>query len=131
MNCNTRNYQAHGGSEWVIGGKLTFLESAEIDGLSRLVSEALTPTENVPLSEATTVASLKETVNALLSALKAAGFMNTEQVINFTIRYRPDVKPGMWVLFQGEKWNISTLGEYSFRKKYLGLKASIAKGVSG
>ena len=57
--------------------------------------------------------------------------MNTEQVVNFTIRYRPDVKPGMWVLFQGEKWNISTLGEYSFRKKYLGLKANIAKGVSG
>ena len=62
---------------------------------------------------------------------RSADVMNTEQVVNFTIRYRPDVKPGMWVLFQGEKWNISTLGEYSFRKKYLGLKASIAKGVSG
>ena len=78
MNCNTRNYQAHGGSEWVIGGKLTFLESAEVEGLSHLVSEALIPTENVPLSEATTVASLKETVNALLSALKAAGFMKAD-----------------------------------------------------
>ena len=62
---------------------------------------------------------------------RGADVMNTEAVVNFTIRYRPDVKPGMWVLFQGEKWNISTLGEYSFRKKYLGLKASIAKGVSG
>lgn len=62
---------------------------------------------------------------------RSADVMNTEQVINFTIRYRSDVKPGMWVLFQDEKWNISTLGEYSFRKKYLGLKASIAKGVSG
>lgn len=57
--------------------------------------------------------------------------MNTEQVINFTIRYRSDVKPGMWVKFRGEKWNITTLGEYSFAKTYLGLKASIAKGVSG
>ena len=56
---------------------------------------------------------------------------NTERGIWFTIRWRSDVQPGMWVLFQGEKWNISTLGEYSFRKKYLGLKASIAKGVSG
>ncbi len=62
---------------------------------------------------------------------RSADVMNTEQVINFTIRYRSDVKPGMWVLFQDEKWNISTLGEYSFRKKYLGLKASIAKGVGG
>lgn len=62
---------------------------------------------------------------------RSADVMNTEQVINFTIRYRSDVKPGMWVLFQDKKWNISTLGEYSFRKKYLGLKASIAKGVGG
>ena len=78
MNCNTRNFHSHGGSEWVIGGKLTFLESAEVEGLSRLVSEALTPAENVPASEAATVASLKETVNALLTALKAAGFMKAD-----------------------------------------------------
>ena len=43
---------------------------------------------------------------------RAADVMNTEQVINFTIRYRRDVKPGMWVKFQDEKWIISTLGEY-------------------
>lgn len=78
MNCNTRNFHAHGGSEWVIGGKLTFLESAEVEGLSRLVSEALMPAENVPASEAATVASLKETVNALLASLKAAGFMKSD-----------------------------------------------------
>ncbi|MBP5461867.1 MAG: phage head closure protein [Lachnospiraceae bacterium] len=62
---------------------------------------------------------------------RSADVMNAEAVINFTIRYRNDIKPGMWVLWQGEKWAISTLGEYSFRKTYLGLKASIAKGVSG
>ena len=62
---------------------------------------------------------------------RSAYVMNTEAVINFTIRYRPDIKPGMWVLFQGKKWYISTLGEYSFQKTYLGLKASIAEGVSG
>ena len=44
---------------------------------------------------------------------------------------RRDVKPGMWVYFNGDKWIISTLGEYQFRRTYLGLKASIAKGVSG
>jgi SPP1 family predicted phage head-tail adaptor len=62
---------------------------------------------------------------------RAADAMNAEAVINFTIRYRSDIKPGMWVLFQGDKWNISTLGEYGFKRAYLGLKASIAKGVSG
>ena len=49
---------------------------------------------------------------------RAADVMNTEQVINFTIRYRRDVKPGMWVKFQDEKWIISTLGEYSFKRTY-------------
>jgi len=62
---------------------------------------------------------------------RAADTMNTEGVANFTIRYRKDIKPGMWILFNDEKWNISTLGEYSFKKTWLGLKASIAKGVSG
>ena len=62
---------------------------------------------------------------------RAADVMNTEQVINFTIRYRNDIKPGMWVRFRGEKWDISTLGEYAFKRTYLGLKASLSKGVSG
>ena len=62
---------------------------------------------------------------------RSADVMNTEAVINFTIRYRRDVKPGMWVRFNGEKWDISTLGEYGFAHDYLGLKASLAKGVSG
>ena len=62
---------------------------------------------------------------------RSADVMNTEAVINFTIRYREDIKPGMWVRFQGDKWNISTLGEYSFKRTYLGLKASFAMGVSG
>ena len=57
--------------------------------------------------------------------------MNTEAVVNFTIRWRKDIKPGMWVLFNDRKWNITTLGEYSFSRAYLGLKASVAEGVSG
>ena len=62
---------------------------------------------------------------------RSADVMNTEADINFTSRYRTDVKPGMWARFQGEKWNISTLGEYQFKRTYLGLKASLSKGVSG
>ena len=62
---------------------------------------------------------------------RAADAVNTEAVVNFTIRYRTDVKPGMWVRFRDMKWNISTLGEYGFARNYLGLKASIAEGVSG
>lgn len=62
---------------------------------------------------------------------RAADAMNADAVINFTIRYRSDVKEGMWVLFRGKKWQISTLGEYAFKGNYLGLKANISKGISG
>ena len=63
-------------------------------------------------------------------SFRAADTVNSEAVINFTIRYRDDVKPGMWVRFRGEKWIISTLGEYEYKRRYLGLKTSIVKGVS-
>ena len=39
---------------------------------------------------------------------RSADVMNTEAVVNFTIRWRNDVKPGMWVRFEDEKWDIST-----------------------
>lgn len=62
---------------------------------------------------------------------RAADELNTEQVLNFTIRHRNNIKPGMWVLWDNEKWIIRTLGQYSFRKQYLGLKADRQLGVSG
>ena len=37
---NTRNYAAHGGGEWVIGGKLTVLEGATVEGLTATASPA-------------------------------------------------------------------------------------------
>lgn len=62
---------------------------------------------------------------------RAADEMNAEAVTNFTIRYRPDIVPGMWVKFQGDKWYISVLGQHGFKRRYLGLKAAVSKGVSG
>ena len=62
---------------------------------------------------------------------RAADAKNTEQVLNFTIRYRSDIKVGMWVRFQGVKWPITTLGNYGFTRQYLGLKASMVQGVAG
>jgi len=37
---NTRNYAAHGGGEWVIGGKLTVLEGATVEGLTTTAAPA-------------------------------------------------------------------------------------------
>lgn len=62
---------------------------------------------------------------------RAADVVNAESVVNFTIRYRKDIKPGMWIDFQDKRWWITTLGEYAFTKQYLGLKASVQEGVSG
>ena len=77
-NVMTKNYHAHGGNEWVIGGKLTFLPGATVEGGAGLFGEAdpgFTQMPNQAASTATTIALLKDDLNALLSALKTAGLM--------------------------------------------------------
>ena len=101
----TRNYMAHGGNELVIGGKLTILEDAEVTGLAAnpltaatadalggikvgdgltitggvlSVTAPLTPAANQTDSTATTVATLKDDLHALLAKLKAAGLMEAD-----------------------------------------------------
>ena len=75
----TRNYHAHGGSEWVIGGKLTFLPGATIEGGDDLFgqSEPASQIAYIADSEATTIAALKDDFNALLAALRSCGLMVT------------------------------------------------------
>ena len=75
---NTRNYMAHGGDELVIGGKLTFLPGAVVEGaegLFDLPSGGAQPLPCMADSEATTVAALREDYNRLLAALRTAGLM--------------------------------------------------------
>ena len=62
MSDTTRNYHAHGGNEWVVGGKLTFLPRATVEGAEGVLSlpAAASTTAvllNLPASEATTVCS--------------------------------------------------------------------------
>ena len=74
---NTHNYFAQGGNELVIGGKLTFLPGATIEGGDDLFTPSL-PFDQiayVPDSEATTIAALKDDYNALLAALRSCGLM--------------------------------------------------------
>ena len=64
---NTKNYFAHGGNELVIGGKLTFLPGATVEGGEGLFDlPAGSPVTALPFladSEATTVAGLREDYN--------------------------------------------------------------------
>ena len=80
---NTKNYAAHGGNEWVIGGKLTFLPGATVEGLEGFLGAA--PSEEVrapyiPDSKATSAAALRDDFNRLLAALRSAGFMASEEI---------------------------------------------------
>ena len=73
-------YFAHGGNELVIGGKLTFLPGAVVEGAEGLLDlPAQTPTlEQLPFladSTATTVAQLREDYNHLLAVLRSAGIL--------------------------------------------------------
>ncbi len=74
----TKNFHAHGGNEWVVGGKLTFLPGAVVEGIDELFDQpagVFEPMPNQPVCEASTVAALRECVNTLLTSLKAAGLM--------------------------------------------------------
>ena len=74
---NSKNYFAHGGGELVIGGKLTFLDGAEVENFpgSAGGNTAAGTAPYVADSEATTVANLKNDFNALLAALRTAGVL--------------------------------------------------------
>ena len=72
---NTKNYFAHGGEQLVIGGKLTFLEGAEVENFPSGNTNS-TEAPYVADSEATTVAALKTDFNALLAALRTAGILS-------------------------------------------------------
>lgn len=78
---NTHNYFAHGGNELVIGGKLTFLPGAIIEGGDDLFgrSEPVAQIAYIADSEATTIAALKDDFNGLLAALRNAGLMASGQ----------------------------------------------------
>ena len=81
MTRSARNYFAHGGGELVIGGKLTFLPGATIEGGDDLFgqSEPAAQIAYIADSEATTIAALREDFNGLLAALRNAGLMASGQ----------------------------------------------------
>lgn len=86
MSNMARNYHAHGGSEWVIGGKLTFLPGATVEGADTLFgglpeAELIEHTPpHVPDSTVTTVAALREDFNGLLAVLREAGVLSSVSV---------------------------------------------------
>lgn len=70
---NAKNYQAQGGNEWVIGGKLTVKEGAEIEGFPYF-----SPAENQVDSVAEDINALVTDFNSLLQKLRTEGLMKEE-----------------------------------------------------
>lgn len=52
-----------------------------------------------------------------------------ERGLCFIIRWRGDIQPGMWVMWNGEKQTITKLDEYDFKRRYMKLTTVSAKGV--
>ena len=71
MSYNTKNYTEQGGEVTHFGGRVIFDEGCSIEGLPKA--------ENQAASTATTVAQLKDDINALLTKLKAAGLMAPDE----------------------------------------------------
>lgn len=72
MSYNAKNYTEQGGDVTHFGGKVIFEEGCEVEGNS------FTPAANQAASTATTVAQLKDDINALLTKLKTAGLMEAD-----------------------------------------------------
>ena len=70
MEYNSKNYQAQGGDEWVVGGKLTIEDGAKLEGFPKASNQAE--------STATTISDLKTDFNAMLEKLKSAGLMESD-----------------------------------------------------
>ena len=68
---NTKNYTEPGGEVTHIGGKLIIEEGAEVIGVPSTSKTA----DNVAASTATNVAGVRDDLNAVITALKAAGLM--------------------------------------------------------
>ncbi len=80
MNNMARNYHPHGGEEWVVGGKLTFLPGAVVEGGEGLFDQMPgSPGGQIPYledSKATSASALREDYNRLLAALRDCGLMS-------------------------------------------------------
>jgi len=74
---------ARGGRELVVGGKLTFLPGAVVEGCESLFGAVPEDNAHIPAvedSEATTVSALREDFNHLLNALREAGLISTNSM---------------------------------------------------
>ena len=67
--------------------------------------------------------------DASSSYSRAADTDITSVGLRFIIRYRSDVKEGMYVAYEGKKHQIETMGKFEHRHTYLELFTKVVEGV--
>jgi SPP1 family predicted phage head-tail adaptor len=93
----------------------------------RITFQRLTTTTNENGFEVETLEDFK-TVWAKVSNLHGreyfeAAAVQRENTVKFTIRYLPDVNPSMKILFQGRKYNITSIDNIKYQNRYMEIKA--------
>lgn len=79
MDYNAKNYTEQGGDVTHFGGRVVFENGCQIEGLPE--APTVPVAGNQAESEATTVATLKDDFNSLLSKLKASGLMAADSIV--------------------------------------------------
>jgi SPP1 family predicted phage head-tail adaptor len=101
------------------------MNPGELD--KRITFQRLTTTTNENGFEVKTLEDFK-TVWAKVSNLHGreyfeAAAVQRENTVKFTIRYLPDVNPSMKILFQGRKYNITSIDNIKYQNRYMEIKA--------
>lgn len=55
---------------------------------------------------------------------------NAQRGLSFSIRWRRDIQPGMWVEWNGKKYTITSIGEFDFKRRYMKLVTEAVEGVA-
>ena len=101
------------------------MNPGELD--KRITFQRLTTTTNENGFEVETLEDFK-TVWAKVSNLHGreyfeAAAVQRENTVKFTIRYLPDVNPSMKILYQGRKYNITSIDNIKYQNRYMEIKA--------
>lgn len=122
---NSKNYTEQGGERTVIGGALVFEVGATIEGFPGAANQADSTVETDSVLHHVW-AGIEDDSSRWFHAADAD---NAERGLTFIIRFLPDIVPGMWILWNGEKQLITKIGEYDFKRRYMKLTTVSGKGV--
>lgn len=106
--------------------------AGELNQRIEIVSPVAEVTENgYPVTRDEKICSVwAQVVQSGDSTNPEAGANAQAMALNFVIRYRDGIRPGMVVLFDGGRYEIVAVGGFNFKKRFVGMK-TVKAGVIG